>query len=238
MKRGFLQAKGKVAPAQAEAKPLKPVLIPISPQAPPGTQIVNIDSLTLLNLNVVSMPQLNIPTSFLLYTGTKEAILKELGHMKVEPPPLALPFTIEEVPGQVKELEVEPPPLALPFTIEEVPGQGHGTFAKNAFNTGDLIWDEHPLLVFPQVFNPYSVYTRERCVELAIERLVPALRDMFYMLHNCKSNDPKDVDGICATNAIDIGRFPGPHEYGHAAVFLLISRFNHRSFLFSLSDEF
>lgn len=214
MKRGFLKADYKAAsPAQAQAKPSKLVLVPVSPQAPRNLpQRIDPRACTLLIVTSF-LYQLNIPTHCLLYDGTKEALLKQL-----------------------KPVKSEIPPSSLPFETKEVSGQGIGAFAKKAYNIGDPIWDEHPLFVVPHVFPSESEFPREHYFKSVVEKLPPHVSFTFYRLHNCKSEDPKDIIGIIETNAIGIGRLPGPYEGDYAAVFFLISRFNHRSILFILSD--
>ncbi|KAG6884617.1 hypothetical protein C0993_009529 [Termitomyces sp. T159_Od127] len=206
MKRGFLKANNKVAPpAQAEVKPLKPVPIPVSPRVPPAvTQVINFDIPFSMQV-VFQIRELNLFTHLLLYAGTKEAMLKELQPVQVE----------------------SPWSLSNPFVLRKVPGQGTGAFTKNAYNPGDLILDERPIFVTPQFFNPQSEPSREHVLKLAVDEMSPPSKELFGMLYNCKTNDPKDVVGIIGTNALGIGRLPGPYEYDYAALFILISRINH-----------
>ncbi|KAG5730276.1 SET domain-containing protein 5 [Termitomyces sp. T112] len=206
MKRGFLKTSNKVASSpQADTKAFKPILIPAAPEVPPDIPLsAKIDTHKPHFRVVSSLPTLKIPTCFLLYPGTKEAMLEQC-----EPVKGSFPFT------------------SIPFDIKEVPGQGRGTFAMHAFNIGDIIWDEYPMFVAPVGLYAQSVLSPEYYFKIAIDNLPPHYNSLFYELHNCRSNDPQDVRGIIDTNAIDIGRLPGPYEGKHMGIFPTISRVNH-----------
>ncbi|KAI0063129.1 SET domain-containing protein [Artomyces pyxidatus] len=118
------------------------------------------------------------------------------------------------------------------FTISDVPGAGKGVFAAAAFPRGARVMCERPLFVLP-TYIPVNVGERvgprgmpKRISDVVVGAMEDTARTAFFELHNCKSDDPRDFQGILDTNSLSVGALPG-YNGDNAAVFKNLSRVNH-----------
>ncbi|KAI1792422.1 hypothetical protein LXA43DRAFT_887569 [Ganoderma leucocontextum] len=115
------------------------------------------------------------------------------------------------------------------YHISDAGEAGLGVFATVAFERGERIIHERPLIVYPQLLPFHSGRpVGQQYPELgrAIERMPQENRDAFFDLMNAQAGEPSLVKGIIDTNALFVGPLPrAPYHY--AAVCKDISRINH-----------
>ncbi|KAK0189853.1 hypothetical protein F5146DRAFT_932000 [Armillaria mellea] len=116
-------------------------------------------------------------------------------------------------------------PLGDPI-LHDVLGAGKGMFAAKDLAPGDLILRERPVVVIPEII-PTVNGDASQFIILAVQNVPPKEKEVFLQLHDCKKF-PDNVKGIVDTNAMNIGRLPGPFEGSFAGVALGLSRINHR----------
>jgi hypothetical protein len=152
-----------------------------------------------------------VPPFCVLYSGTREAILA--------------------LPNFPKPL-MSPPSLTWPFYIKDIPGMGKAMVARTPIQAGQLILNEHPLIVYPTAFPYYTHPTlkpEERdFMQLSVNLLWGPSKKMFYSLHNVQGSEMMNTKGIFAMNALGIGELPGPYKGDHSAICHFLSRMNHR----------
>ncbi|KAG5643172.1 hypothetical protein DXG03_001376 [Asterophora parasitica] len=203
-------AAGKV-PSKLDSRP---VVIPRTtkpaPEVPLSGNIRGIVG-TRLDMRIASLPLTGHPkTLCLLFPGAKEGI--------------------DALPGFPAPLPTISP-LDLPYYTGRNPrivAGNRGVYAKVDFEPGDNILFDRPLLLFPAAMPDTRVQNQaEEFLKTMVGHLDPMTREMFYTLHNCKSNDPKSVRGIVDTNALGIGGLPGSYTGAYAVVGGIVSRLNH-----------
>ncbi|KAK0478852.1 hypothetical protein IW261DRAFT_1608306 [Armillaria novae-zelandiae] len=182
----------------------------------------------------------DIPPEHSIYPCSPEIALKQMlkAQMRCMSIPLPSPYTNElsslciapsETRTALFAMDDFPAPLETPFyttyTIRDVPGAGKGMFTTKNIAPGDLILREHPVVVIPEVI-PTMNGAPSQFIPLAVQNLPPKEKEAFLQLHDCK-NFPDKVKGIVDTNAMNIGRLPGPFEGSFAGVALGLSRINH-----------
>ena len=121
-------------------------------------------------------------------------------------------------------------PLAPRYHIADARESGLGLFAAVDVDRGELILQERPLLVYPQLIPFHSnrpVGQQYPELDHALELMSAKNREAFFKLMNAQVEETSLVKGIIDTNALFLGPLPGaPHLY--AAVCEDISRINHR----------
>jgi hypothetical protein len=138
--------------------------------------------------------------------------------------------------------ELAPPPIApAPRTeVANIPGQGKGVLARQAFQTGELIAAERPVLVLPAV--DMSLSTGARTVQMRNWCLSQLMRTAvkstdlaaIASLHNAHPgarDGDGDYAGVFNTNALSIPSLPG-HDAPYGALCVHLARINH-SYVYS-----
>lgn len=151
---------------------------------------------------------LEAPTTCLLFTGIKEAILA--------------------LPGFPSSYDYNAP---WRYTrVADVPGVGKGLFASVSRQPGDILLTERPLLVMPSI-TPIINDGRnlgQTIVNHVVDRILPPGDSQYRALSNCKPNEPNPLKGIMDTNALPIGPLPGLMTQDWLGVAAMASRINHR----------
>ncbi len=186
----------------------------------------------------------DIPPEYSMYPCSPEIALKQMfkAQMRCMSIPLPSPYTNElsslcVAPSETRTalfaMDDFPAPLETPFyttyTISDVPGAGKGMFATKDLASGDLILRERPVVVIPEIIPTVNgdASHASQFITLAVQNVPPKKKEAFLQLHDCK-NFPDKVKGIIDTNAMNVGRLPGPFEGSFAGVALGLSRINHR----------
>lgn len=121
------------------------------------------------------------------------------------------------------------------FCIADTGQSGLGMFSTDSIQTGELIVQEKPLIIYPQLLPFHRELPADNAyLELAgaIESLSLSSREAFFLLMNSHPQEPSRIKAIIDTNALHIGLLPHSKRQ-YAAVCKDISRVNHRSALFA-----
>ncbi|KAG5636625.1 hypothetical protein H0H81_007366 [Sphagnurus paluster] len=209
MKHGFLNNKNKkpkpsgTASPESTAELVGPVVIPSTPKPPEPAPRAGDFSREALTFSMGPLPRDNSagPTALcLLYVCTGDALT-----------PPGFPGAIPSAAMSSKQ----------PYNTEfPIPGMGKGVVANVAFAPGDDVMCERPLLIYPAAFPYIEGVTPhpEVLIKRMVDNLPPSSQELFYGLHNCKNNTPKDIQGIIETNGLNVGAMPGRYEGVYAAV--------------------
>lgn len=106
-----------------------------------------------------------------------------------------------------------------PFAVREAGESGYGMFADRAMQTGDLIWEERPLVIIPDelVSNVWASISR---------RIGTTTREAILDLRDAHPSDVDALEGSLRTNFIGIELSPTATT-SYRALFPIISRANH-----------
>ncbi|KAH9940134.1 uncharacterized protein BXZ73DRAFT_43312 [Epithele typhae] len=113
--------------------------------------------------------------------------------------------------------------------VAKTESSGLGVFASTDVARGELLFREHPLLVYPQMVPFHSFRPPgEQYPELddAISKLSATDRQAFFNLANSCPYESSPTKGIIDTNAVHIGLLSGS-QAEYAAVCKQLSRVNH-----------
>ncbi|TFK45063.1 hypothetical protein BDQ12DRAFT_642222 [Crucibulum laeve] len=158
---------------------------------------------------------------------------------------LSLPSTSSATPTTIATLLhpsmtplLPPSPTSIPvldspcFEIKQTMYKGAGMFAARGICAGQVIIDEHPVIILPNKPLPLDSPAYDELEELVPEdKIVEMLT-----LTNCQDRKvcPSNVEGIARTNALRLAmRLPGdskewePKERQYGGIFLKINRCNH-----------
>ncbi|KAF9012555.1 hypothetical protein BDQ17DRAFT_1344148 [Cyathus striatus] len=131
-----------------------------------------------------------------------------------------------------RSLDAIPYPADPCFEIKQTEYKGAGMFAVRDINAGELIINEHPVVILPNKPLPED----STAYDEAAFQLPEVVREEMFTLINCRPKEecPSNVEGIARTNALSL-QFEYPkemmsmemraREYG--GIFLKINRCNH-----------
>jgi hypothetical protein len=110
-------------------------------------------------------------------------------------------------------------PLEPRFVVRDAGEPGLGIFAQHFHATGDLIWEERPLVIVPEELIPDVWQSVSRRLGANEQELIMALR-------NAHPADVDIIEGILRTNFIGIEISPSTSA-SYRGLFPVISRANH-----------
>lgn len=105
------------------------------------------------------------------------------------------------------------------FIVRDAGESGLGMFAQHSYSTGDLIWEERPVVIIPEELVPNVWQSVSR-------RLDPNERMPIMELRNAHPADVDVIEGILRTNFIGI-EIAATASISYRGLFPIISRANH-----------